>query len=87
VDKVIGDYLVSLKGISGIPITVTVFIPKIPGRYFGEPEKCFPEEPLEMEWDVNTGNTLLDTLIKEDYVKEVEKQLFNLFKEREKEHE
>lgn len=78
----IGDYLVSLKGISGIPITVTVFIPKIPGRYLVEPERCFPEEPLEIEWDVHTGNTLLDTLIKEDYIEEVEKQLHKQFLER-----
>ena len=78
----IGNYFVSLKGISGIPITVTVFIPKIPGRYFEEPERCFPEEPEELEWIANTGHELLNLLIQEDYIEEVEKQLHKQFLER-----
>ena len=81
----IGNYKVSLKGISGIPITVTVFIPKIPGRYFDIPERSFPEEPEELGWIANTGNKLLNILIQEDYIEEVEKQLHQLFKERENE--
>jgi hypothetical protein len=79
---VIGNYLVSLKGISGIPITVTVFIPKIPGRYFGEPERCFPSEPEELEWIANTGHELLNLLTQEDYIEEVETQLHKQFLER-----
>lgn len=78
----IGDYKVTLKGISGIPIIVTVFIPKIPGRYFGEPERCFPEEPEELEWIADTGNELLNLLIQEDYIEEVEGQLHQQFLER-----
>lgn len=80
----IGNYKVSLKGISGIPITVIVFIPKIPGRYYGEYERWFPEEPEELEWIANTGNELLNILIQEDYIKEVEKQLHKQFLERQK---
>lgn len=78
----IGNYLVSLKGISGIPITVTVFIPKIPGRYFGEPERCFPEEQEELTWVANTGHPLLNLLIEQDFVEEVETQLHKQFLER-----
>ena len=81
----IGNYLVSLKGISGIPITVTVFIPKIPERYFGEPERCFPEEPEELTWVADTGHPLLDLLIEQDLVEEVDKQLHQQFLERQHE--
>lgn len=70
----IGNYLVSLKGISGIPIEVTAYIPKIPGRYLGEPE--------ELEWIANTGHELLNLLIQEDYIEEVERQLHKQFLER-----
>lgn len=78
----IGNYLVSLKGISGIPIIVTVYIPKIPGRYLGEPERCFEEEPEELEWIADTKNELLNLLIQEDYIEEVENQLHKQFLER-----
>ena len=78
----IGNYLVSLKGISGIPIIVTVYIPKIPGRYFGEPERCFTEEPEELTWIADTGHSLLNLIIQEDYIEEVEKQLHIKFMER-----
>jgi len=78
----VGNYLVSLKGISGIPITVTMFIPKIPGRYLGNPERCFEEEPEELEWVADTGHELLNLLIQEDYIEEVEQQLHKQFLER-----
>lgn len=82
----IGNYKVILKGISGIPIKVTVFIPKIPGRYFDNFERSFPEEPEELEWIANTGNELLNLLIQEDYIEEVENQLHQQFLERQNDY-
>ena len=81
----IGNYLVSLKGMSGIPITVTVFIPKISGRYLGEPERCFEEEPEELTWIADTGHPLLNLLIEQDFIEEVDKQLHKQFLERQNE--
>lgn len=40
--------------VAGIPciVNVTRYSPEIPGRAFGPPEDCSPDEPEEFEWEL-----------------------------------
>ena len=69
-----GIYSITIKRIP-VDVEVTYFKPFIKGYYDGLPEDCYPDEPMEFDWEVNTGNQLLDNILMEDYSEIIETRL------------
>ena len=67
----LGTYPIRIKRIP-IDIEVIYFKPFVKGYYTGLPEDCYPDEPMEFEWKVDTGNQLLDKILMEDYYDYIE---------------
>ena len=67
----LGTYSITIKRIP-IDIEVIYFKSFIKGYYTGLPEDCYPDEPMEFEWKVSTGNQLLDNVLMEDYYEIIE---------------
>ena len=67
----LGTYQITIKRIP-VDTEVIYFKPFVKGYYDGLPEDCYPDEPMEFEWKVNTGNQLLDNILMEDYYETIE---------------
>lgn len=44
-------YEIEAKAVVPLRVEVTHYAPAVPGRYSGEPDDCYPDEPAELEWE------------------------------------
>ena len=68
-----GTYQIQIKGTS-IDIEITEFYPAVKCKN-EHPEFQYPDENMEFEYRVDSGNTLLDLLLTEDYYEAIHEQL------------
>ena len=69
-----GTYQIQIKGTS-VDIEVTEFYPFVKGNTDAAFEFSYPDEDMEFEYRVDSGNTLLDLLLTEDYYEAIHEQL------------
>ena len=57
-----------------VPIDIKVhhYDPGSPGRVAGDPNDCFPPEASELDYNIDTGDDLLNELLLEHHEEEIE---------------
>ena len=74
-DTFVSDFKIKYQG-QDIDIDVLSYSPGIPAKTSGPPENCYPEEYPEVEFEIQTGNDLLDQLLMENHEDEITKLVF-----------
>ena len=69
-----GTYTIQIKGTS-VDIEITAFHPFVKGNQDATFEFSYPDEDMEFEYRVDSGNALLDLLLTEDYYESIHEQL------------